>query len=47
MKPSMLSTLLVVLLWCGEPKMSYAPSASCKQVQKALVKRVSRSDTGT
>ena len=52
--PFMCSTLLVDSLsewWChklwlcGEPKISVAPSASCRLVQNALVKRVSRSDT--
>ena len=41
------STLLVVLWWCGEPKINDAPSASWRPVQKALVKRVSRSETRT
>ena len=41
------STLLVVLWWCGEPKINDAPSALWRPVQKALVKRVSRSETST
>ena len=47
MTPLTRSTLLVVLWWCGEPKMREAPSAECSAVQKALVKRVSRSETST
>ena len=48
MTPLTRSTLLVVLLWnlwCCEQKMSYAPNASCRLVQKVLVRRVQRSKT--
>ena len=39
--------MLVVLCWCSEPKINYVPSASWRPVQKAPVKRVSRSETSS
>ena len=47
MTPFTRSTLLVVLWWWGEPNMSEEPRALCKPAQKALVKRVSLSETST
>ena len=41
------STLLVVLWWWGDPKMTVEPNAACNPVQKALVKLVSQSVTST
>ena len=42
-----LAGCVVVLLQCCGPKISDAPSASCRLVQKALVKRMLRSETST
>ena len=47
MTPLTHSLLSVVLWWCYEPKIIDAPSASCRLVQEALVKRMSRSVTST
>ena len=47
MTPLTRSTLLAVLWLCCEPKMRDAPGVSRRLVQKALAKRVSRSETGT
>ena len=48
MTPLTRSTFLVVLRCCGgKPRIRDAPCASCRPVQKALVKRVAQSETCT
>jgi len=45
MTPLTRSTLLVVLWWCGDPKIRVEPSARWRDVHRSAVNRTSRSET--